>query len=658
MIPITPIDILRNLAALAPADERAAGPAGSPAPAAGASSPRGQGDSTLGPLDVARYLSAHGIEHKLKRKDDADFYVLRECLFDPGHRNGESAIVSGSKGLFYQCFHNSCADRTWHDARALISGDKKLTEWMEGYDPNYKRKRKKEEKALVPTGSAPGQVQGKQPDTENRYARLDNLINNDWPIVTLSDGTPAPTPAEVDPSLFFTRRGDRTEFVPRRAANYIIEQLFPLAYSTDKFWKYSGGVWRDISTAEITAILTHALKDQVKGNMVKNVVEVLKGLLYVREELWEPNPYLINMENGMLDVETMKILEHSPSYRSRVQLPISYVEQSPVGKWYEYLESIFPEDYEKDDQGQYTHYMEKHIVLQQFAGYCLLRDCRFQRALFLFGTGSNGKSTFLKVMSNILGKENTAALSLTSLKESFMTISLHNKLANLASETNPKAAMESEIFNSCVAGDEMQARNLYSQYLKFTPFCKFIISMNETPQVPDKSYAFQRRLIVLNFNRRFLPEELNPMMFEELMEEREGIFRWMVEGLKLLLKNNKFIIMENVQEDIDRLLTRVNPLIPFAEECCVFAPEFETRPQDLWDAYRDWCQEGGNRSKGKRNFMDQFESQFPKLKVKKGKGENRNKWVVMGVKLNSTAVDELRDRLSIRRQEKYEHEHD
>lgn len=666
MIPITSVDILRKLAALAVGQEPSSGPEGTPAPSAGAAPVRDQGasDSTLGPLDIGRYLSAYGIEWKLKPNvkignDIVDLYTLRQCLFDSNHRNGQSAIGLGRYGLFYQCYHTSCASHDWKEARALISGDKSLAEWMAGYDPDWKRKKKKEKKAaekgLVPSRSpAPAaQASGILPVTENRYARVDNIINN-WEVVIMSDGIISPSPLEIEPMLFFERKGERTEFVPRRAANYLHERLAPLAFSLGEFWKYTGGVWKVFPMEEIVSILTHALKDHVKGKMVDGVIGILKGLIYVPEEMWEPNPYLINIKNGMLDIHTMELSPHSPDYRSRVQLPVSYQPGAPVGRWYEFLKSVFPEDHEKDEKGQYTNYMEKHVVAQQFAGYCLLRDCRYQRGLFLYGTGANGKSTFINVIGSVLGKENTASLSLSSLKEAFMTINLHNKLANLASETNPKAVMESEIFNSCVTGDELSARKIYTQSLKFRPFCKFIISMNEAPQVPDKSYAFQRRILVLNFSHRFTPEEINPQMSELLIEEKDGVFSWMIDGLKRLLTKNGFVVGGTVQDDIDQMMTRVNPFISFVEDCCVVEAALEVRTQEMWDAYRDWCQEGGNRPLGRNKFLDQALSHFPKVKKKKGTGENEDKIVFVGIGLNDSAVEEMRSRLAKRRQEKWD----
>jgi len=79
-------------------------------------------------LDVAKYLKCYGIKIvKTKPCGNSTLYVLENCLFDLNHGKGEAAIGQTNDGkLFYQCFHNSCQQRTWHDARKAISGDEPL----------------------------------------------------------------------------------------------------------------------------------------------------------------------------------------------------------------------------------------------------------------------------------------------------------------------------------------------------------------------------------------------------------------------------------------------------------------------------------------------------------------------------------------------------
>jgi hypothetical protein len=91
-------------------------------------------DKTDNKLDVEKYLTHYGIEIvKTKRNGTSTLYCLKECVFDPSHAPNEAAIVQADSGaLSYQCFHNSCQGRTWKEARQVISGDDKLTQFMSG----------------------------------------------------------------------------------------------------------------------------------------------------------------------------------------------------------------------------------------------------------------------------------------------------------------------------------------------------------------------------------------------------------------------------------------------------------------------------------------------------------------------------------------------
>jgi hypothetical protein len=81
-------------------------------------------------LDVPAYLEKYGVEMTgTKQHGSSTLYLLRECIFDSSHRGKDAAIGQTAEGkLFYQCFHDSCRGRTWHDARSKISGSDPLFE--------------------------------------------------------------------------------------------------------------------------------------------------------------------------------------------------------------------------------------------------------------------------------------------------------------------------------------------------------------------------------------------------------------------------------------------------------------------------------------------------------------------------------------------------
>ncbi len=86
-----------------------------------------------GRLNVEKYLNHYGVSYKTKKNGAGTIYTLESCPFDSSHTSGESSIIQTSDGvLLFQCFHNSCQDRRWADARQAISGDDSLAQFMEG----------------------------------------------------------------------------------------------------------------------------------------------------------------------------------------------------------------------------------------------------------------------------------------------------------------------------------------------------------------------------------------------------------------------------------------------------------------------------------------------------------------------------------------------
>lgn len=93
-----------------------------------------QNNNGHGRVDVAAYLSHYGKEVvKVKEVGTSTIYCLKECVFDPSHAPNEAYVGISSEGvLFYKCFHNSCSDRKWEDAREAISGKDSLSPFMSG----------------------------------------------------------------------------------------------------------------------------------------------------------------------------------------------------------------------------------------------------------------------------------------------------------------------------------------------------------------------------------------------------------------------------------------------------------------------------------------------------------------------------------------------
>jgi P4 family phage/plasmid primase-like protien len=362
------------------------------------------------------------------------------------------------------------------------------------------------------------------------------------------------------------------------------------------------------------------MKDKIQAAWIENTINILARMVNLPEQCWPDHPLLLNVQNGMVDMNGRKLVAHDPDFGSRTQLPVGFDPKAHAPRWLKFLKDVFPED----------ENMGKQFLLQQFFGYCLLKDCRYQKALFMYGTGANGKDTVLNVLQAMLGPKNVSNMTLSDLTQRFKASYLQNKLVNLSTETNTRDPIAMDMFKAVVGGGTITTERKYGEEFSFRPFCKFIAAMNTPPTIPDKSYGFTRRVIALYFRRRLEPHEIIGNMSELLIEEITGIFKWAMEGWSVLLSQGGFTIPEQVEEDTAAMITTLNPMLIFIQECCELIEKVDESTTEIWQAYLGWCTEGRNRPLGRNNFYDQLTQTFPSVKKIKAKDLN----VFRGIQLN------------------------
>jgi putative DNA primase/helicase len=96
-------------------------------------------------------------------------------------------------------------------------------------------------------------------------------------------------------------------------------------------------------------------------------------------------------------------------------------------------------------------------LLEESAGYCLFKRNELGKAFILTGTGSNGKSTFLNMLKNMLGHGNVSSLDLKKLSDRFSTVMLFGKLANIGDDISDEFLVDTSMFKKIVTGESIDA---------------------------------------------------------------------------------------------------------------------------------------------------------------------------------------------------------
>lgn len=208
-----------------------------------------------------------------------------------------------------------------------------------------------------------------------------------------------------------------------------------------------------------------------------------------------------------------------------------------------------------------TETYSKIVLLLEIIGYTLYpHEYPYHKAILLVGEGSNGKTTFLRLIETILSKANVSSVSLCDLDPKtnrFSASDLYNKLANISSEP-PKRQFDPTVFKMLTGEDLVRMERKFRDSFYTHNYAKMIFSANELPQVTEDTYAFWRRWIVIEFPNRFEP---NPEFFNKTFtpDEIEVIILLSLHAFRLVLERGGFT-EAGVKDIRDEWLGRSNPV--------------------------------------------------------------------------------------------------
>ncbi|EPY2279531.1 DNA primase [Clostridium sporogenes] len=328
-----------------------------------------------------------------------------------------------------------------------------------------------------------------------------------------------------------------------------------------------------------------------------NRTEVLRYLDLLCKNAKMTNPKYITLSNGIFDLESKKLLEFNSSYIIRNKIPWSYNPNA----YNETMDKTLNKICCKDKQ--------LRLLIEEMIGYTLFRRNELGKAFILTGGGSNGKSTLLEVLNELLGEENIASVSLEELNHRFKTFQLEGKLANIGDDISNKYIEDNSTFKKLVTGEKVNVERKGSDPFDFKNYSKLIFSANELPRINDLSGGLKRRLIFIPFNAHFSKKDkdYDPFILDKLTshESMEYLLKLALEGLNRVLINHSFTyakICDDVWEEYEAIN---NPVVGFLED-----NDIENEPvKEVYLRYSAWCNENGLKSVSKPVFGREVKKQ-------------------------------------------------
>lgn len=303
---------------------------------------------------------------------------------------------------------------------------------------------------------------------------------------------------------------------------------------------------------------------------------------------------------------------------------------------------------------------DKWILGFEAIGYCLIPDYRLSKVFVLYGEGGNGKSTFLTLLTRVLGEFNVSSVTLEDLaQDRFVIPELFLKLANVTSEP-PEKLLSSSKFKMLTGGDLITARELYRKPFKFRNYAKLFIATNNLFEIKkeDDNPAFWRRIILMLFPNRFNSGS-DPIA--EVNEEKGVITVGLLSIIRVLQQGGfDYELDENMIRDIwlsesDSVYLFIKNSIE-KEQTLMWNPTGVVEKTLLYNVYKTWCQANKHIPVEYNVFFRKLKEFFREklLDRRIGTTEKRT-YVIVGIdftekgkKIYSTEINELIDTDSTR----------
>ena len=323
-------------------------------------------------------------------------------------------------------------------------------------------------------------------------------------------------------------------------------------------------------------------------------IQALVGLLKMSKDIkvsddeLDTDNYLFNVNGITLNLKNGKGFPPEPTNLITKRSKFIYDKDAKCPTWDMFLLQIFNKD------------TDLIRFVQKAMGYSLSGDVREQCLFILWGTGANGKSTFLNVLQELFGD-----YACTTGTETFMkkTSEQSNDLARLkgirlvtTTEVEQGKALSESLIKQITGGDEITARFLYGEYFSFKPTFKIFMATNHKPKIRGADNGIWRRIKMIPFTVTIPAEQRDKTLTEKLIAENSGILNWLIQGYALWRKeglNEPEAIRDANEEyrmDMDAVGTFVNDCFDLDASMRWRLPN-----QMLYQTYIKWCNANNER---------------------------------------------------------------
>lgn len=413
--------------------------------------------------------------------------------------------------------------------------------------------------------------------------------------------------------------------------DFISTEMFktnPIIYEDKIWWRWDSVFkrWYMVDDVKIIMefnnnfILRGANSSIFSSGLRQTILNALKqaGRIFKEQFLQEIKPTWIVFKDCIVDVETGETFDHDFIYFAKNPIPYNYLDDDNID--ITKIDNLFKQWIVGN--GQDETWVQ---TLYEVVAYSMLPDYPLETIFCLHGDGSNGKSSFVKLLVNFLGMYNCSATELSLLSNPnsrFETTALQGKLVCLMSELDDAQIKNTSLLKKLTGNKEIiRAEYKGKGHVEFINYAKIIMSTNVIPDTADKTDGFYRRWLVIDFPNKF--DSTNGDILKYLTyKDYSALARKSITILKNVLQKNTFTNLGSIKQRRQRYEDKANPLKRFIDEQCVVDINNDIPVFEFYDIFSSYITEKGYRNISKSKLSRLMKENGYEVEVKNVPLEN------------------------------------
>jgi putative DNA primase/helicase len=318
----------------------------------------------------------------------------------------------------------------------------------------------------------------------------------------------------------------------------------------------------------------------------------------------------LNTPSGVLNLKTGELNAHKPEYYFTNLTSVDLSSAADCPRWLMFLDEIF------DGDRDLIRYIQKAL------GYSLTGSTAEQCAFFLYGTGKNGKSTFLDVVRDVFGDYAANIQPETIMVRNNSSSAINSDIARLKGarlvtsvEPNEGVRINEGLLKQLTGDDTVTARKLYSEEFVFKPEFKLWMATNHKPIIRGTDTGIWRRIHMIPFTVAIPDEKVDRNLSHKLKAEMTAIFKWIVDGC-LLWQKEGLKMPRAVLESVREYRKEMDVISAFVADMCRTSGSVPAKV--LYAAYAQWADANNEYCMSNTKFGLEIAKHYQKVKTREG----------------------------------------